>query len=38
MTRMKRGYMDIPKVDSGEIDSRAKIRQLEELVGMELEY
>lgn len=26
------------KVDSGEIDSRAKIRQLEELVGMELEY
>ena len=26
------------KVDSGEIHSRAKIRQLEELVGMELEY
>lgn len=26
------------KVDSGEIDSRAKIRELEELVQMELEY
>ena len=26
------------KVDSGEIDSRAKVRELEELVGMELEY
>lgn len=26
------------KIESGEIDSRAKIRELEELVGMELEY
>ena len=26
------------KVDSGEIDSRAKIRELEDLVGRELEY